>query len=244
MPGVDDYNGDGHVDILLSSGDRNSAHLAVLPGNGYGSFGAPIVSEANKGLYDWSFSGDFNGDGMKDILANQIFLSVDIYYGTENGHFMYMGRADTGSLPRGIGIADLNKDGLDDYVSGSQNDDYLNMYFSNGDGTFSDPIGLYTGNGSLTSVPIDMNGDDNLDLVIAYNTLELSDGHVAVFLNQCGPLDCRVDLNNDTVVNSQDIILYLSLWATRNLLADWNHDNVIDTMDVAAFFDEWIDGCS
>jgi len=54
---------------------------------------------------------------------------------------------------------------------------------------------------------------------------------------------CRVDINNDGQVNSQDFILYLSLWASSDPDADLNSDGIIDTLDFLVFLNEWVAGC-
>ena len=50
-------------------------------------------------------------------------------------------------------------------------------------------------------------------------------------------------MNNDGQVNSQDFIIYLSLWASGDPAADLNSDGQVDTLDFLAFLNEWVAGC-
>jgi hypothetical protein len=54
---------------------------------------------------------------------------------------------------------------------------------------------------------------------------------------------CRVDLNGDGVVNTQDVLAFLNLWSAGDSQADWNDDGVVDTRDVLAFLNAYSAGC-
>lgn len=54
---------------------------------------------------------------------------------------------------------------------------------------------------------------------------------------------CRVDLNNDGQVNTQDFLVYLNLWSAGNSTADWNGDGVVNTIDFVGFLNDWVAGC-
>jgi hypothetical protein len=65
---VDDFNGDGKLDIATANNDATSS-VSVLLGNGNGTFQAPIQL-ASGGLNPTAIAaGDFNGDGRTDLVA-------------------------------------------------------------------------------------------------------------------------------------------------------------------------------
>ena len=67
-----DFNGDGKLDFVISSGVRfpPTDDLFIAPGNGDGTVGTavPIVTTTGLSLAPLS-QGDFNGDGAQDLLA-------------------------------------------------------------------------------------------------------------------------------------------------------------------------------
>ena len=54
---------------------------------------------------------------------------------------------------------------------------------------------------------------------------------------------CRVDLNGDGLVNTQDFLAFLNLWSSGNLAADWNVDGTVNTIDFVAFLNDWVAAC-
>ena len=52
---------------------------------------------------------------------------------------------------------------------------------------------------------------------------------------------CRPDLNGDGLVNTQDFLIYLNLWASGDIGADWNGDGIVNTIDFLDFLTEWSD---
>jgi hypothetical protein len=74
---VEDFNGDGHMDLAVPNGV--AAHnITVFLGNGDGSFVAPVLLDAGQ----WPIfiaTGDFNEDGKPDLaVANTISNDVSI----------------------------------------------------------------------------------------------------------------------------------------------------------------------
>ncbi len=57
------------------------------------------------------------------------------------------------------------------------------------------------------------------------------------------PDQCRVDMNGDGIVNTQDFLVYLGLWSAGDLQADFNGDGQVNTQDFLTFLNEWTAGC-
>ena len=55
--------------------------------------------------------------------------------------------------------------------------------------------------------------------------------------------DCRVDINGDGSVNTQDVLRFLNLWVAEDEAADWDGSGGVDTRDFLAFLNEWVVGC-
>lgn len=98
-----DYNGDGKIDLAVTSG----AGVSILLGNGDGTF----RNNANYPISGTISTGDANGDGIPDlIIQNGGILSVLL--GDGNGTFPVQVKDDiTGSL---LAISDFNHDGRAD----------------------------------------------------------------------------------------------------------------------------------
>src|SRR3989442_1777382 len=91
---VADFNGDGRQDLAVADyGDGNSKpgfKVWVLLGNGEGTFQAPVGYPVGQGPVS-IFAGDFNGDGVKDlvvpIFAANAGTTVQVLVGNGDGTF-------------------------------------------------------------------------------------------------------------------------------------------------------------
>src|ERR1035438_5948389 len=178
--------------------------VGVLLGNGDGTFQA-AVTYLSGGYFTQSVAvADVNGDGKPDILVvNDCTSAINCAYTVGNGSVaVLLGNGDGtfqpavaydsgGQFPNGVLVTDLNKDGKPDLVvsnfSGGINGfGELGVLLGNGDGTFQ-PAVIYNSAYSynLMSMAVaDVDGDGNLDLLVANECADLScaSGDVGVLL--------------------------------------------------------------
>ena len=162
---IGDFNHDGKADILFNFNDIAGPSgsylqgLGVLPGNGGGTFGAPILTYTYSsttapgplGIPSVSYITDLNSDGYPDLLASTSSFAVVSGVGVTTGTLrVFMGKADgTFAAPTAaitttnlgqFAVADLNKDGKVDIAAltetaGAQAQ--LMVATGKGDGTFN-----------------------------------------------------------------------------------------------------------
>ncbi|HEV2176645.1 MAG TPA: FG-GAP-like repeat-containing protein [Terriglobia bacterium] len=184
-----DFNGDGKLDLAAvnscgsdPSCNNQSGVLAVLLGNGDGTFQAPKTFGTGFDPVAVA-SGDFNGDGKLDLAAvNYVDSTVSILLGNGDGTFQTHVDYVTGPNPNGITVADFSGDAkLDLAIPNSART--VAILAGNGDGTFSPAGELATDNFNASSATTgDFNGDGNLDLAVATGgsvvSILLGDGHL------------------------------------------------------------------
>ncbi len=54
---------------------------------------------------------------------------------------------------------------------------------------------------------------------------------------------CPADVNNDTILNTSDVVHFINLWIDADSAADWNADLGIDSNDFIGFLNDWTAGC-
>jgi len=172
-----DFNSDGKLDIAAAiQGDYYSSCfcVAVLPGNGDGSFREPaIITYLPSGAGPLALTaGHFNGDGDLDLALTENFTSssaAQILLGNGDGSFS-LGASYTldGFYPQSIVAADLRNNGKTDLAVAESEGGALAVLLGNGDGTFERPVRYSDGSGFPWTVAVgDMNGDGIPDLVSA-----------------------------------------------------------------------------
>jgi Bacterial Ig-like domain (group 3)/FG-GAP-like repeat len=163
---LDDLNGDGNLDILVSSSTQNF-QFSVLLGNGDGTFQAPqSFSPPTQfiSVSDTFITADVNGDGHKDIVTSR----GEVLLGAGDGAtFTLQSQTAFGAVTgtasfTSIVAADFNKDGKIDLAV--DNGQVINIYLGNGDGTFTQGTSYAAIPNSGHLIATDLDGDGNVDL--------------------------------------------------------------------------------
>src|SRR5262249_36715460 len=104
-----DFNEDGKQDLAVT--DSANGLVAILLGNGDGSFQAPVTYGVGTGPNGMSV-GDFNRDGHLDLaVANSGSGDVTILLGNGNGAFPGGTSFAAGTNPFSVAVGDFNGDG-------------------------------------------------------------------------------------------------------------------------------------
>jgi hypothetical protein len=176
---VDDMNADGKLDLIvvgLTLFDGGTG-LEFLPGKGDGTFGTAVAGpDGVQGLV--AISADFNNDGKKDIATSR----GQILLGKGDGTFTLQAGTlptltPTGGNPNtqtGITAGDFNHDGKMDLAVTNAVALTVDLYFGNGDGTFTYQESYPSLFGQQTIQSTDIDGDGNPDLFVG----TLTDGAI------------------------------------------------------------------
>ena len=172
---VADVNGDGKPDLIVGVelGSGPTGAIAVLLGNGNGTFQAPQTSAA--GIRPGSLVlADVNGDGRLDVVLAEdsspgVSGSADVLLGNGNGTFQPARTVFTAPVISYVAVADLNGDGKPDLAFSVRTaygliTEWISVLLGNGDGTFGAPQTIAAG---VTPIAVaDMNHDGKPDLVL------------------------------------------------------------------------------
>ncbi len=145
-----DFNKDGHLDVAVSHTGVSST-LFVILGNGNGTFQAPRSIALPAG--GWGVAvGDFNGDGVPDLVATTpADGGVSIFLGKGDGNFTPVNNPVSGTLPTAtasvpafgatsVTVGDINGDGKPDVIVGLGGAASVGVLLGNGDGTLGSQL--------------------------------------------------------------------------------------------------------
>jgi len=172
---VGDLNGDGKLDLaVVLTGKRTHGNtVAILLGNGDGTFQPPKAYPVGGADLLAIAIGDFNGDGKPDLAVTSGIVSqlqprpatVAILLGNGDGSFQPPANYAVGASPESVAVADFNRDGILDLAvtSGSN---LVSILLGNGDGTFRKPVNYAAGYYPYSVVVADFNSDGIPDLAV------------------------------------------------------------------------------
>jgi hypothetical protein len=239
-----DFNGDGRLD-LAGIGAQSAA---VLLSNGAGTFGARVEYQLPTFAQDLA-AGDFNGDGIQDLVVtiNDPQIDLSLLIGRGDGTFAApVNFANTSGFDSPAVVAtDLNNDGSLDVVIAHQIACYtapcrvantISVMTGNGDGTFQPTREIDVGRGMSKIAVGDFNRDGVKDLAIAgdssrvYRLYGAGDGTfvqqptltmtVDTFGVDATDIDVA-DFNGDTI---QDLVVAVALNGSRTAVLIGNAD--------------------
>ena len=168
-----DFNGDGKMDLGMLINTTTGPAVAIMLGNGDGTFQAPKITAAPGGRATWMSVGDLNKDGKLDAVVVQYQDNVlQIFLGNGDGTFQAPTTLATSRGPGSTVLGDFNEDGNLDLFVESQFDRNAEIFLGNGNGTFNAPslidIGSPSSPASVKQVG-DFNLDGHLDIIFGHN---------------------------------------------------------------------------
>jgi hypothetical protein len=172
---VGDFNRDGIVDIAeAASPEGNSSGLGILTvslGQADGSF-RPMVSHLALGHAPRSIAvGDFNGDGIPDVIVGDDDGALTLFLGDGTGNLVPAGDIARLDSAVSIAVADFNHDGIPDIAVSDWRSSTVVVLLGEGNGSFrrawSFPLSM---RGKVAHISTaDFNKDGIPDLVVVYD---------------------------------------------------------------------------
>ena len=129
---ADTFDADARADVVfgMATGQGPAATLGLLEGKGNGSLG-PLTSTPLKAPIGGSASGDFNGDGLRDVaVALRDVDEVSLMLGDGAGGFEEGPFLEAEDSPLWMIVADLNDDGRDDLVVSNYKQPSVSVFLS------------------------------------------------------------------------------------------------------------------
>ena len=168
-----DVNRDGRLDIITASRSSNNVSVLIAsPGvditSGFSNIlpSNPDISpvKATAPQYTDIQFGDFNRDGILDIVSSGSAAELTLNLGNGNGTYK-AATSISATKPNQIRIGDVDKDGKIDIVSSDPLNGKFTLFKGNGDGKFKAPTTSTSTKNNVNFELIDVNADGSLDIV-------------------------------------------------------------------------------
>jgi hypothetical protein len=169
---VEDFNGDGKLDIAATNYDLGIVQIFNGAGDGTFSIGSTFATDASSTNPQGLVAGDFNHDGHPDLaVQNSNGQNVGILINDGTGGFLAPVTYPLSTYNSyGLATADLNGDGKLDLAVPLYNGSAIAILLGNGDGTFQAEPDLTTEANPEAVVIADLNGDGKPDLAATTNS--------------------------------------------------------------------------
>jgi len=212
-----DLNHDGNLDLAVA--DSLSNYVYILLGNGDGTFQKATRSPTLPRYPTMVNSGDFNGDGIPDLVAAS-YSVISVLLGNGDGTFQSPVNTPPPFAVESIGLGDFNHDGKLDLVEAGTfgSGGNLGILLGNGNGTFRDGASYAVGQSPESIAVADFSGDHKLDLAVANS----EGGTISVMLGN----------GDGTFQTSVDYPIAFCVWLTA---ADVNGDGKLDLVAAADY---------
>jgi hypothetical protein len=173
---IADVTGDGKPDLIIAGSTSTVAILAVLPGNGDGTFQPPVLTSfVPPGFTGFLHFvdravGDINGDGKMDVV---LFTGPNIFLllGNNSGSFTFSGTLQSyqnGGNIDSMYLLDLNGDSHPDILTTDALGADFEVFLGKGDGTFSNFTRYSAGTPAGPFLLADVDGDGHPDVLTVY----------------------------------------------------------------------------
>ncbi len=192
-----DVDGDGHLDIVVTSEIAQS--LGVLLADGAGGWADPLLHDAGFGMVDVQL-GDVDADGDLDVVTGSDFYLGAVAYGDGEGGFSSQTNFILGNGVRHVALGDVDEDGLQDGVFAQTGDDQVSVVCFDQPLTYEVIRRFGTGDEPRDVELVDLNGDGDLDIAVGNGgfydkTITLLPGNGdGWFTGTVGGLDNSIDV--------------------------------------------------
>jgi phospholipase C len=210
---VGDFNGDGHLDLVVGVGPDSTFQVFLGDGTG-NSFSAlsPVISVVSPKSLAVT---DLNLDGFPDlVVANGMDNTVSPFLGRGNGTFWRQSTpaATALSSPVQVLVSDFNRDGNPDVMIVNSKNNTLTILPGRGTGGFSKAVTLSLASAPSAVATADFNGDGIMDIAVASRaastvTVYFGNGDYtfqagALYATGTGPNSVAVgDVNGDGILD-------------------------------------------
>ena len=157
-----DYNRDGNTDLAATLMD-GAAYVAVLLGNGNGTFAPPAYHHCDAGAS--IATGDINGDGFLDLVTATPG-GASILFGNGKGNFAPQVVYPVGADAQTVALADLRGNRNLDIATANPSGESLSVLLNEGKGKFQDGIQIPVSTGAYAVVEGHFDGDGELDAAV------------------------------------------------------------------------------
>ena len=162
-----DFTGNGRLDLAVTGSDSLSStvgEVAVLLGNGNGTFQPPEATYPVGSYPAAIVAGDFTGNGKLDLAVSDED-GIQMLLGNGDGTFQPARTVAAGS-ESALVEGDFTGDGKLDLASLNNLDNTVSVLLGNGDGTFQPPVTYAAASDSQAMVAGDFTGNGRLDLAV------------------------------------------------------------------------------